>query len=85
MEVHESLSHPGVTRLYHFVKSKNLPYSIDEVRKVINSCKVCAESKPRFYKGNPGQLIKATMPFERLNIDFKGPLRCRALTGIGIF
>ena len=40
----------------------------------MNSCRVCAESKPKFYKANAGQLIKATMPFERLNVDFKRPL-----------
>jgi hypothetical protein len=30
--LHESLCHPGVTRLYHFVWSKNLPYSLEELR-----------------------------------------------------
>ena len=34
-QLHESLCHPGVTRLYHFVRVKNLPYSIDEVRNVL--------------------------------------------------
>ncbi|KFD61555.1 hypothetical protein M514_26243 [Trichuris suis] len=32
--LHECLCHPGVTRLYHFVRSKNWPYSVDEVRRV---------------------------------------------------
>ncbi|KRX75500.1 Pro-Pol polyprotein [Trichinella sp. T6] len=45
-QLHDKLCHPGITRPYHFVRSKNLPYSIQE----------------------------ATQPFERLNIDFKGPL-----------
>ena len=35
---------------------------------------VGAELKPRFHKATPSNLIKATLPFERLNIDFKGPL-----------
>ena len=30
--------------------------------------------KPRFFSAPPGELVKATRPFERLNIDFKGPL-----------
>ncbi|KRY02796.1 Pro-Pol polyprotein, partial [Trichinella patagoniensis] len=30
--------------------------------------------KPRFYQPETATLIKATQPFERLNIDFKGPL-----------
>lgn len=72
--LHESLCHPGVTRLYHFVRSKNLPYSLDEIRKITSSCKICSECKPQFYRPERIHLIKATKPFERLNVDFKGPL-----------
>ena len=71
--IHSALCHPGVTRLYHFVRSKNLPYSLDDVKKVIQKCDVCARLKPKFYD-HTGTLIKATQPFERLSIDFKGPL-----------
>ena len=45
-DIHAGLCHPGITRTYHFVKSKNLPYSLDDVRKVVNACKVCAEIRP---------------------------------------
>ena len=31
-KLQESLCHPGVTRLHHFVRVKNLPYSVNEVR-----------------------------------------------------
>ena len=72
--LHEALCHPGVTRLNHFVRSKNLPYSLDEVKRVTNQCQICAESKPRYHKPEEVPLIKATQPFERINIDFKGPL-----------
>ncbi|KRX34352.1 Pro-Pol polyprotein [Trichinella murrelli] len=72
--LHDKLCHPGITRLYHFVRSKNLPYSIQEVRQVVTDCRTCAEMKPRFYQPETATLIKATQPFERLNIDFKGPL-----------
>ncbi|GAA53165.1 retrovirus-related Pol polyprotein from transposon 17.6 [Clonorchis sinensis] len=72
-ELHNSLCHPGITRIFHFVRCKNLPYSVDDVKRVISSCKVCAELKPRFWKSS-GKLIKATQPFERLSLDFKGPL-----------
>ena len=65
---------PGVIRMYHFVKSKNLPYSVEDVRLMTSSCKVCAECKPRFYRPENSHLIKATQPFERLNVDVKGPL-----------
>jgi hypothetical protein len=72
--LHEALCHPGVTRMYHFIKSRNLSYSIDEVRNMNKSCKVCAEVKPRFHKPAESHLIKATQPYERLSMDFKGPL-----------
>ncbi|KRX72265.1 Uncharacterized protein T06_5783 [Trichinella sp. T6] len=73
-QLHDKLCHPGITRPYHFVRSKNLPYSIQEVRQVVTDCRTCAEMKPRFYQPETATLIKATQPFERLNIDFKGPL-----------
>ena len=72
-EIHNSLCHPGVTRMYHFIKTRNLPYSVNEVRKMTDTCKVCMELKPRFIKSS-GILIKATTPLQQLNIDFNGPL-----------
>lgn len=73
-ELHDALCHPGITRLFHFVRSKNLPYTLEEVRQTTASCKACAECKPRFHYPEKARLIKATQPFERLSIDFKGPL-----------
>lgn len=70
----DALCHPCVTRMYHFVRSKNLPYSMKEVRQVIRSCKIYAECIPRLHKSTKTPLVKATRPFERLNFDFKGPL-----------
>ncbi|KAI5724684.1 hypothetical protein M8J77_015839 [Diaphorina citri] len=57
----------------HWVRVKNLPFSVEDIRKVINACPVCAELKPQYYS-HQGHLIKATYPFERLSVDFKGPL-----------
>lgn len=74
IKIHEDLCHPGVTRLHHWTKTKNLPYSIDDVKEVCSKCITCSEMKPRYAKGT-GRLIKATRPFERLNMDFKGPLQ----------
>lgn len=74
--LHEYLCHPGITRMLHWVRSKNLPYSTEDVRKIISSCRSCAEIKPKFFKDieiKP-KLIKAIAPFERLSIDFKGPI-----------
>ena len=73
-KLHVDLSHPGVTRLYHFVRTKNLPYSVSDVKKVISSCKACSVLKPKFVKPENPPLIKATQPLERLSLDFKGPL-----------
>ena len=63
--IHSSLCHPGVTRMFHYVRIKNLPYTFDEVRKMISSCRVCAEVKPRFHNSVETHLIKATQPMER--------------------
>ena len=73
-ELHDALGHPGITRMLHFTRSKNLAYSINEIRSVTASCRTCLKCKPNFYKPSKGTLIKSTQPFERLNIDFKGPL-----------
>ncbi|GFW69689.1 retrovirus-related Pol polyprotein from transposon opus [Trichonephila clavipes] len=71
--LHNSLCHPGVTRMHHWVRCKNLPFSLEDIKKVTNSCLICNELKPRFVK-NVGTLVKATALFERLNLEFKGPL-----------
>ena len=72
--IHAQLCHPGVTRLFHFVKTKNLPYSTDEVKKVCSNCRICAELKPKFYKPDSSTLIQSIRPMEWVNINFKGPL-----------
>ena len=73
-ELHSALCHPGITRMTHFVRSRNLPFSVEDVRRVTSSCPICAECKPQYARPPQTPLIKATQPFERLNIDFKGPL-----------
>ena len=73
-EIRENLCHPGITRMAHFVKVRNLLYSIEEVKRVCAACAVCARWKPRFYTPEAGRLVQATQPTERLSIDFKGPL-----------
>ena len=73
-EIHEPLCHQVISCFYHFVRMKNSPYSMDQVRKVVNQCRICSEIKPNFYKPPNAQLIKATQPFKRLSLDFKGPL-----------
>ena len=72
-ELHEQLCHPGITRLSHFVRNRNLPYTQDNVRTVTENCKSCCYLKPHFLRSK-GTLINATAPFQRLSVDFKGPL-----------
>lgn len=60
--------------MIHFVRSRNLPYSVDDVKATINNCSICAELKPKFFQPPLFKLIKATQPFERISVDFKGPL-----------
>ena len=72
--VHCVLCHPGVTRLYHYVRTKNLPYSLEEIRKMTANCNVCAVVQPRFYKPIETLVIKATQPMKRFSVDFKGPI-----------
>jgi hypothetical protein len=75
-KLHVDLCHPGVERMFHFVKTKNLPYSVDNVKTIVNSCNQCARTKPRFFtaRSHDNHLIKALHCLDRLNIDFKGPL-----------
>ncbi|XP_039299833.1 uncharacterized protein LOC120355479 [Nilaparvata lugens] len=73
IKYHQDLCHSGITRFFHWTKAHNLPYSVDDIRDVCMECKICSELKPRF-NSFKGKLIKATRPFERINIDFKGPL-----------
>ena len=73
-QLHCSLCHPGITRMTAHVRSRNLPFSVEDIRNMVSGCRICRECKPRFYRPIPSTLIKATQPMERLNLDFKGPL-----------
>ncbi|KAL0880953.1 hypothetical protein ABMA27_002114 [Loxostege sticticalis] len=73
IELHNALGHPGITRMTHWIRTKNLPYSVTDIRAITSACRICAQVKPQFNKFQ-GTLIKATAPFERLSLDFKGPI-----------
>ena len=73
-DIHTQLCHPGVTHLLHFIRTRNLPFSTEEVKAVCSSCKICAQLKPKFFQRQQNQLIKSTRPMERMSVDFKGPL-----------
>ena len=72
-DLHVALCHPGVTRMAHYVRTKNLPYSLADIREMTANCE-CLEIKPQFVHFDGAHLIKATQLFERLNLDLKGPL-----------
>ena len=72
--IHESLAHPGVTRLWEYIQRHNMPYSLEEVRETTRNCHTCLECKPKFYKPpQNSKIIKAMRPFERLGMDIMGP------------
>ena len=73
--IHKELCYPGIIRMTHIVRRRNLPYSVKYIKRITNSCRMRTENKPRFYKPSPATLIKATQPFERLNMEFKGLLQ----------
>ena len=71
----DSLHSPSAilpSRPNHFVQTKNLPYSLKEI-KITSKCSVCCESKPQFYCPENVPLIKAFQTFKRINIYFKAP------------
>ena len=72
--LHESLRHPRVTQMAAFVHSRNLPFSVEDIRSMIKQCAICQQCKPSFYKPVDSHIVKVKKPFERLNIDFKEPL-----------
>ena len=47
---------------------------MENVKEVCSTCNICAKLKPRFHRISQSTLIKATKPFERISLDFKGPL-----------
>jgi len=73
--LHQSLGHSGYPRLYHFVTQLDLPYSCEETRKVCRNCRTCAEVKSSFFRPPSQTLVQAVRPWDRLSVDFKGPVR----------
>ena len=74
MKIHNNLGHPGVTILCHFIRGKNKNFSLEEVRRVCNECQICRRCKPKYFANEKDELIKVLRPFDRISLDFKGPL-----------
>ena len=47
---------------------------MNDDKEITESCKDCCKLKQQFHKPPVSHLIKATQPFECLNIGFKGPV-----------
>ena len=59
-KLHDLLCHPGITRFWHFIRAKNLPNSLEDAKKTVNTCPICRECKPAFHHTESAYLIKAT-------------------------
>ena len=51
-QLHNSLCHAGIMRMLAFIRSRNLPFYVDDVRQMTKSCQICNECKSRFYSPN---------------------------------
>ena len=74
LKLHIQYSHPGVTRMWEQIQKHKIPVTLEEVRSICKNCSICNEIKPQFVKPPENPLINSLRPFDRLSIDFKGPL-----------
>ena len=44
--LHDKLAHTGVTRFWHYIYSKKLPHTLEDVKQVIATCNTCQQLKP---------------------------------------
>ena len=79
-KLHEALCHPGVTRLNYFVRTKNLPYSLDEIKKMTSRCAVCCEYKPQFHRPEKVPLSKPLSHSRGSTSTSKAPFRRKTET-----
>ena len=49
-KIHQQLGHPGVSRLSHFVRSKNLPFSTEDVKKSVKHVKPVLNLNQSFFQ-----------------------------------
>ena len=46
--LHDQLGHPGFARMYNFIRSRNLPYTSEETKDIIDKCRTCLRLKRIF-------------------------------------
>lgn len=74
---HRQLGHPGCRRTLDAMKRDGVTWSgiYKDVKAVVSECETCARLKPQFGKDVPqGSVIRSRAAWERLSVDFKGPL-----------
>ena len=82
-ESHIAVCQPSVNRMAHFVRIKNLPYSLVDICEMTTNYKERLEIMQQFTKTETTTLMKATQPFERLNLKTLKVL-CQAFQKIPI-
>ncbi|KAK3745309.1 hypothetical protein RRG08_014457 [Elysia crispata] len=60
-EIQDSLCHPGITRMCHFVKSRNLPYSVQEVKQIVANS-INETPHERLFRYNRKSTTGTTLP-----------------------
>ena len=50
-------------------------FSCEETKDICGKCKTGAEIKPQFFQPASRTLIKAIRPWDRVSVDFNGPVR----------
>lgn len=62
-QLHRSVFLYEMLRMTHWVRIKNLPFSIEEIKLILNAYLIYQAVKPRFYRSQGG-IIKATAHLE---------------------
>ena len=53
-----ALCYPGVTRMAHDVRTKNLPYSLADFREMTANCRECLKIKSQIVHSDSAHLIR---------------------------
>ena len=72
--IHEQISYLVITRLFQYLKKKNISQSIKCIKKVCQDCLQCAELKSKYYQKRISIRIHPTKSFEKMNTTLKDHL-----------
>jgi len=57
-----------------FSSFQKLAFMFEKVRQTCLNCHTCSMLKPRFYRSTQEHLVKVISAWERVSVDFKGPI-----------